>query len=533
MHTRSLLLIYTLIPQHKMSKIEVSPMARDPSEIPEMSFADFVFDKLTKIHLPAASTKPWLVDVTTGRQVLFGEIEDQTRKIASALTKFGLRHRDILYYVTYDTTFVFVASLAAWRLGIAVRGSYQKEEADEYERQMREGNILVAMVDAETAPKIKQAVQRLEWRVKLINLSSEPVTGTTPFEELLKDNGSAFSENVKVNAREDVLLIPNTSGSTGLPKGAIQTHHAAVAMLYGIYGVQSNAPTIGCQLIVAGNFAGSFFFAIASSLYNCTTIYAIPKFCRENFFDHILKHKPNALMMYPYVATWFARAPELTQHDFSFIKVVGMGGSIVDPTTSRLLSTALPQTMIIQAYALSEVIGGVTMTTFGITNMADAFKPLKTYSFEGKTYVTTGKPFPYTAIVEPDTEMTVGRMNSGEILVRAPYVMKGYLVQSDLPDRSDIDSDGWLHTGDLGFFDDEGYLYVQERKSFVFKYYMFFPGLEATEDELKSYVEQRLPEHLHLHGGVRFLAALPSNRGGKLDRGQLRDIAAIELEQET
>jgi acyl-coenzyme A synthetase/AMP-(fatty) acid ligase len=77
---------------------------------------------------PGDLTEHAQVDLTTGRQVLFGEVEDTSRRVASALARLGLRRGDVLYYVTHDTTHLWVVALAAWRLGAAIRGCYQNEQ---------------------------------------------------------------------------------------------------------------------------------------------------------------------------------------------------------------------------------------------------------------------------------------------------------------------------------------------------------------------------------------------------------------------
>ncbi|KAF4519271.1 hypothetical protein B566_EDAN002160 [Ephemera danica] len=210
------------------------------------------------------------------------------------------------------------------------------------------------------------------------------------------------------------------------------------------------------------------------------------------------------------------KSSEIESVDLSFLKCVVISGSVLDIASANLFTSKLPHVTV-------------------------------------------------NSIVDLETRVKCGPEERGEILVKTPSFMAGYFRPGALPFCSEIDEEGWFQTGDIGFFDTDGNLYVIERISFLFKYYMSFvspvelesvlqeheaveaagvvgvpnpettnlarafvvlrPGYHVSAAELKSYVASRLPPAKHLHGGIRFVTDLPQNRGGKLDRVKLRDSA--------
>ncbi|VDN26343.1 unnamed protein product [Cylicostephanus goldi] len=175
---------------------------------------------------------------------------------------------------------------------------------------------------------------------------------------------------------------------------------------------------------------------------------------------------------------------------------------------------------------------------------------------------SVGKVLPNleTKIVDPDTGDMKGRGEVGEICVRGPTVMLGYHRKPEMTQH--CIRDGWMHTGDLGYVDDKGYLFIvdrlkdlikvkgfqvppaelehilskhpaiseavvvgvpHERKGEVPKAYVVRQSANLSEDEVKAYVAERVSPHKYLVGGVEFVEKIPKNTLGKPMRSVLRD----------
>ncbi|XP_059478321.1 uncharacterized protein LOC132198347 [Neocloeon triangulifer] len=538
-----------------MGEIFKSPMPYDTSKIPNCSFTDYLFKHARK-NLHAVAEKPWLLDVCTGKEVLFGQVEERSKKVASALAKRGFSKGDILYFVSYDIVDLSVLQLAVWLLGGATRGSFQIEEPEEFARQMQEIDCKFVAVDSLTFDSIKQAIiiAKLD-NCNIINVGDTSIEGVVSFSELAQDDRTAYvAETQKIDPDKDILLICNTSGSTGVPKGVIHTHKNTVSVLACFEGILAESFEDSI-MITASNFAVSSTWTTCVNLATGNTMYCISRYRNEEFLGHLLKFKPRKVFLYPYVMSWLAKSPELDKHDFSFLKGISLGGSVVDPTTLDLLEKKFPHADCNIVYASTETLG------VSITLNSSKFKlPLYGTSPDGERMVSSGVLFPLmeAKIIDLQTGELLRQNQSGRLWVRSIQLTKGYLRKGKEPDRSCFDEEGWFDTGDAAFFDATGQLFVRERISFMFKYYMHFvnpseieavlrehqavqmacvigvpnkettnlakglvvlkSGEATTEHELLALVSSKLPFYKHLHGGLQFVESLPENKGRKLDR---------------
>ncbi|CAB3365594.1 Hypothetical predicted protein [Cloeon dipterum] len=536
--------------------IFVSPVEGNENDIPNISISDYLLDKI-KSHNLTDSDKPWVIDARTEVQVLFKHIEPLSKKIASGLARLGFKKDDVLYFVTYETAQLYLVQMAVWRLGGAVRGCYQQEAPEEYARQLRETRSRFILIDPETEDRMKQAAQMVHWDISLLSFGD--VQNAVSVETLLNDDGSAFPEKVEFD-KDDVVIIPNTSGSTGLPKGVLHTHATYLALSYNRNALQTLL-SVSFMTPMSNYAVGSFMLTASTIVYGATVIH-LGKFVKEQYIANLIKYKPGNCLMYPFVATWFARCDDLDQVDLSFLKMISCGGSVLDATTAELIVKKMPHVKVVQFYGMTETLAVANTEIMRAEDELD--KKIVMTENEGEICVSSGKLNPYVQvkIIDEQTGENLGLRKKGLIHVKSPMIMKGYLSEhSREPVKKDIDSDGWFKTGDLGFFDEKGNIYVLERVSFMFKYFMFIvspteievvlqehpdvlqvgvvgvphpestsiarafvvlkKGRACSKEDLCQFVADRLPNYKHLHGGVVFVDSLPESRGNKLDRPAL------------
>ncbi|KAG8233928.1 hypothetical protein J437_LFUL005133, partial [Ladona fulva] len=231
------------------------------------------------------------------------------------------------------------------------------------------------------------------------------------------------------------MSIPNTSGSTGFSKGAVHTHYNLMAFS-SVLGtsVQSRSRRMGrSMLTLMGNFAVGSLSNLCCSLLYGYSYYSISKFEKKTFLKYLLKYKPETVFFYPYVANWFAREPEVEKYDFSFIKIIAIGGSVLDLATVKLLSNRLPHVKLNQVYGMSECL---LAASTGMYQPYEIIHPesktvagLKFIKHNGEIYVSSGvlRPFVQAKIVNVSSGCPVGPFEEGILWIRAPYVMKGYV----------------------------------------------------------------------------------------------------------
>ncbi|XP_059485149.1 uncharacterized protein LOC132202323 [Neocloeon triangulifer] len=538
-----------------MEHIYKSPYEDAEEDLPNESIFDYLYKRLCQAKMEK-STKPWLIDASTGTEVPFCDIEPKSRKIASALTRLGFAKGDVLHFVTYEITQIYLVQLAVWRLGGAVRGTFQNELPSEIARQNIEAKARFILGDEETLPLLREAIAQLDKPIRLIVFSKNSVEGAITFDELLNDDGSAFHENVKIDAN-DITFAANTSGSTGVLKGAAHTHRSMIALIFHKEIINYFQDTFMTPM---SNFAIGAFVVTLGSIANGSLVFHLGKFEREDFFNNLVKYKPATAVMYPFVATWFARHDKLATTDLSFLKAILCFGGIIDPTTMEILYQKFPNVQIKQLYGMSEC---------AVVTNTERVPKLVIKENDGDQWVSSGKLTHgmLAKVVDVNTGESLGPGKRGEIRVKSAQVMKGYLSKDTLePVQTSFDKDGWYSTGDIGFFDEDGHIFITERLSFIFKYFHTYispteienvlqkhPGViqvvvvglhhpdcfnvarafvvrkgEVTEKELCDFVAERLISYKHLHGGVRFVEKLPITKGGKVDRATMKKIA-IEM----
>lgn len=565
------------------SNIVRSPLADLAKKFttPEVPVTTFVFESLRK-NYDVIKDKQAVINVLRGTSITFGEIEKLSKHFASALTRKGFKKGDILYFVTYDTAYLYVVQLGVWLCGGAVRGCFQREEIKEYERQMREISCRFILIEQETVESVKLAARSFDWNIEYFSIGGE-IEGATSVEDMMfHDDGSALPQNVDINPREDILYIPTTNGSTGIPKGVIHTHYNLVSVLTASglpVDLKRETGFSNCSVLCLANFSLLSFLNFYYSLMIGETYINIPKFDEKTFLEYMHVYKPDRLHCFPYLTNWMAYHSDIDKYDFSFLKVIVVGGSVLDVATLTLLSKKLPHVRVQQAYGMTEINfcannGSWNCEKIEMNEDPDSIAGLKVLKIDNEFHVTCGPlvPFAEAKVVDINTGKSVGRGTKGKLLVRVPYLMKGYIRNSLTEFLSEVDADGWFDTGDVAFFDDEGLLYIVDRYKSMFKYYnhhvypaeieaiikehpaiasasvvavpnpkssfvarayvVLKPGFQVSVEEIKNHVTERAIFYKHLHGGVAFLESIPETRGGKVDKTFLLQKAVKELKSE-
>ncbi|KAF4521767.1 hypothetical protein B566_EDAN006286 [Ephemera danica] len=131
-----------------------------------------------------------LVNVDTGLEVKFDEVENMSRRVASALARRGFKRGDTLYFVTFESVRIYVILLAVWRLGGCIQGWFQRDKAENYAKQMRQSKTKFVLMDEETSPLMNESIKLYQCEVMRISFGN--VEGTTQVDELFEDDGSGI-----------------------------------------------------------------------------------------------------------------------------------------------------------------------------------------------------------------------------------------------------------------------------------------------------------------------------------------------------
>ncbi|HEX8852849.1 MAG TPA: AMP-binding protein, partial [Pyrinomonadaceae bacterium] len=288
--------------------------------------------------------------------------------------------------------------------------------------------------------------------------------GATPFASLLQASADDLPQ-VEIDPGEDVVALPYSSGTTGVAKGVMLTHRNLVSNLCQFEGAGFAwcDDTLVCVLPMFHIYG---LVAILNyGLYCGATIVTLPRFELEQVLGVMQDYKVTTAHLVPPVVLALAKHPVIDSYDLSSVKTVFSGAAPLGAELSQACCERLGCT-IIQGYGMTE--------TSPVTHLTN---------HERTKHGSVGLPVGHTEckIVCLETGATLGPGAEGEICIRGPQVMKGYLNKPEATAQT-IDTEGWLHTGDIGYADPEGFFFIVDRAKELIKY----KGFQVAPAELEA-----------------------------------------------
>ena len=501
-------------------------------EIPEVPLTGYVLARAAEL-----GSKPALIDGPTGRTLTYAGLEAGIRSLAGGLQARGFGPGDTLALMAPN-----IPEYAVVFHGVAMAGG-----------------TITTINPTYTAPEVhKQLLDSHATLLVTIGLfletAREAVEGTGVTEIFVLGDGDAtpaaalfgapIAEQVPVDVH-DVVVLPYSSGTTGLNKGVMLSHHNLVANIaqvlsggdvredekfiavlpfFHIYGMQ--------VLMNTGLRAGA-------------TVITMPRFDLEEFLRLHQEYGITRSFVAPPIVVALAKHPMVDDYDLSKLEQVFSGAAPLSAELAIEAGTRLG-CEVVQGYGMTELSPVSHLTPPG------SFKP-------GSCGVTA--PNTVTMIVDPVTQKELGVDEDGEVCIKGPQVMLGYLGNQAATDAI-FDRDGWLHTGDIGHIDSDGHLYVVDRLKELIKYKGFQvppaelealllthpaiadaavvglpddeageipvahvvlrPGAEATPEEIQEFVAGQVAHYKQIRKVV-ITDTIPKSASGKILRRLLRD----------
>lgn len=504
--------------------------------IPSQPLTPFVLRRAAEL-----TDKPALIEGASGRTLTYGQLDDAVRRLAGGLTARDFGRDDVLALMAPN-----VPEYAVVFHGVAMAGGTVTTINPTY----TEGEVHHQLVDSAatvmvTVPMFLATAQAAAegTKVEEIYVLGESEGDAAPLTDLF---GDPLAEQVAVDL-DDVVALPYSSGTTGLSKGVMLTHRNLVA---NIVQVLDPAEITDRDTIVA---VLPFFHIYGMQVLMNTglaagaTIVTLPRFDLEQFLQVHQDHGVTRSFVAPPIVVALAKHPVVDQYDLSKLDQIFSGAA---PLSAELALEcgARVGCEVVQGYGMTELSPVTHLTPPG------GFKP-------GSVGVTV--PGTETLIVDVATGEALGLDADGEIWVRGPQVMKGYL-NNPTATADTIDNDGWLHTGDIGHIDADGHLYVVDRLKELIKYKGFQvppaelealllthpaiadaavigvadeeageipvgyvvlkPGLDVAPEEIIAFTAERVAHYKQLRR-VNVIDAIPKSASGKILRRVLRDQA--------
>ena len=501
-------------------------------EIPDLPLSEFILRRAGEL-----GDKPALIDAASGRTITYGQLGHLVRSFAGGLVARGFKKGDVLAFMSPNVPEYAVAFHGtAWAGGVVttVNPTYTEREVH-HQLEDAGASLLV------TIPMFYETAKAgaVGTKVTEIFVMGE-VEGATPIEELF---GAPLEHHVPV-VGSDLVVLPYSSGTTGLSKGVMLTHHNTVANVMQVIGASEMTEDDKVDAVLPFFHIYGMQVLMNTGLYAGATIVSMPRFDLEQYLTMHQNYGLTRSFVAPPIVVALAKHPMVDQFDLSRLRQVFSGAA---PLSAELALEAGARlgVEVVQGYGMTELSPVSHITPPGM------FKP-------GSCGVTA--PNTETAIVDPATGEALGCDIDGEVWVRGPQVMAGYLNNTASTDAT-IDADGWLHTGDIGHIDSDGHMYVVDRLKELIKFKGFqvppaelealllthpsvadaaviglpddeageIPvgfvvlkaGHEATDAEIMAFIAGQVATYKQLRR-ITFIATVPKSASGKILRRELR-----------
>ncbi|HKG79358.1 MAG TPA: AMP-binding protein, partial [Pyrinomonadaceae bacterium] len=275
------------------------------------------------------------------------------------------------------------------------------------------------------------------------------------------------AEQVEIDPLEDLVALPFSSGTTGLPKGVMLTHHNLVANICQMEGLCYfyETDTLICVLPLFHIYG--LVVVLNMGLYTGATIVMMPRFELESFLKAVQDYDVSLAHIVPPIVLALSKNPIVDNYKLPKLKTLFSGAAPLGEELTRACMDRLGCN-IRQGYGMTE--------TSPVTHSSPA--PPRASKFGS---VGVAAPNTECKIIDLDSGVPLGPGQKGEVCVRGPQIMKGYLNRPDATAHT-IDNEAWLHTGDIGYADEDGHFFIVDRAKELIKY----KGFQVPPAELEA-----------------------------------------------
>lgn len=482
--------------------------------------------------------------VFEGKEFTNVQMDRDARRLGNALKKIGVGRGDRVIMQMPNTPEVFQAFQAIWKIGaITVPINFQVgQEEINYIYQDSGANTVI------TSPEYLDKVQTAQSKVAgvkniIVVTPDAPPAGAYSFQGLLE--GSSDQLDIADMTENDVAALIYTSGTTGVPKGVMLTHAGLVFSAH----AQQNTTKLPEDIVSLAVLPLCHSFGVAmmnaSFLRRYGKVVIMKQFNLEQLFNNIQTYKIQSVPAVPTMYVYMLLYPDAAKYDVSSVRYWVCGSAPLSVATWKQFKEKFG----------GEIAEGWGLTEAGANNMTNTHVPIRVGSI--------GKPMIGMDVkIFDDKDQEVPQGKEGEIVLRGPMVMKGYWNQPEA--TAEVVRNGWLHTGDIGYVDADGYYFITDRKKdliikggenisprtieeVLFKhpkvaeaavigmkdavygedikaFVTLKPGLAATPEEITAYCAEHL-KRFFVPKEVVIMTALPKTLVGKILKKELRKLA--------
>jgi long-chain acyl-CoA synthetase len=398
------------------------------------------------------------------RRISYGEFAQRVWGTAKVLTSdYGFAKGDRLAVLSYNCPEWLIAlfgAVSAGGVGVGLNGWWTTEEI---EYGLRDSGSKILIVDERLYPRAEPVIEKIDTLETVLYIGDHAPKGTVPVEDVIVPHDTPPDTPI---AEDDAFVILYTSGTTGRPKGCITTHRGTIAQVTGILfstvvgaltGASAARPEeqradkstlvnlMSSPLFHVGGLHSSF---CAGMTAGAKLVFTEGRFDPEQVMQLIQDEKVMNWGAIPTMLHRVVHHAKVADYDLSSLRAVSFGGAPTPAETIEKAREVLPiEPSFTNAYGLTETHGVATVNAG--KNLLDKMS-------------SVGRPMPLLdLVIRGEDGEPLARGELGELTFFGPLVTPGYWNRPEA--TAETVRDGWLHTGDLGYEDEDGFFYVVDR----------------------------------------------------------------------
>ncbi len=407
-----------------------------------------------------------------GNDYSYQWMEENSSVLAASLAGMGVKPRDhIALWMKNSLEYIlsFYGILKAGGVVVPISTHYGEREVL---HQLKETGVKGMITSDNLYAQVGNLISEVQGlRFIVLEGQGETPSNTILFSSLL-GGSNRLDRSIGIDPKEEIAVLPFSSGTTGLPKGVMLTHFNLLSCLYQVVQVHEISETdVMINQLPFFHIYGMTVLMGTSVMAGATQVLASRFRPVDEFLSLFETYRPTLFFTVPLIIQEFCHHPKVLTMDWSRLRYVNAGGAILSPDVQERF-TQITGVPVMQGYGLTESSPTTHVTPIG---------KIKTGSIGLPLFATEDK------IVDPETGAELGPRETGELWVRGPQVMKGYYNNPEATAQTLVD--GWLRTGDLAWKDEEGYVYIVDRLKEVIKCRGFQVPPAEIENILLSHPE--------------------------------------------
>ncbi|KAL4186763.1 hypothetical protein AMTRI_Chr09g15550 [Amborella trichopoda] len=431
---------------------------RKPIPHPSDGFLD-VFTYISSHHHRGRIA---LIDAATAQALTYPDLWGAVNSVAAGLSDLGIKQGDVVLLLSPNSIYFPIICLAIMSIGAIITTTNPLNTPREIHKQAADSKAKLAV----TTPALVAKLGLTKLPVVLIGSDTKAQSCVCSLDDLMRSDPE--KRPVVRIRQEDTATLLFSSGTTGASKGVATTHRNIIAMISVVQRRFSSGDLL-TFLCTVPMFHIYGLCAFATGLLSTgSTIVVLSKFEIGEMLRAVQRYRVTHLPVVPPILMALGATEMAKGFDLGSVKTVVCGGAPLSKEATEAFTARFPKVAIMQGYGLTE--------TSGIGASADTPE-------ESRRYGTAGllSPNMEAKVVDPDTGEALLPNQRGDLWLRGPSIMKGYFSNAEATAGA-LDSEGWLKTGDLCYFDEDGFLFVVDRLKELIKY----KGYQVAPAELEA-----------------------------------------------